>query len=48
MKTEIENVIKDLLAKIADAKAEDAMMYAQAVLNLSHTMASQRSTELMK
>lgn len=39
MKTEIERAIKLLAEKItSDVKADDALKYTQAALNLVHTM----------
>jgi hypothetical protein len=40
VKTEIESVIKLLTAKItSDTKADDALKFTQAALNLAHTLA---------
>jgi hypothetical protein len=47
MKTEIEKAIEVLAKKItADVKADDALKYTQAALNLAHVLDVQRNTEL--
>ena len=45
MKAEIENAIKLLAEKISkDVKADDALKFTQAALNLAHTKATMASS----
>ena len=49
MKTEIENAIKLLAEKITnDVKADEALKFTQAALNLAHTASTVANTKLVE